>query len=103
MVRRMTNSIRPVVVASLLGKGEAQMTLRSREDAIERSRGKLQDKTKPNLGGGDRWLGAERSEGWIHEARRPERRQARRFIAPDKGTKNRPFRSQSVHTSDEAG
>ena len=29
LVRRMTNAIRPVVVVSLLGKGEAQVTQRS--------------------------------------------------------------------------
>lgn len=42
LVRRKTNSIRPVVVASLLASGEAQWTLQSREGcgrAKARSRG----------------------------------------------------------------
>ena len=59
-------------------------------------------KTRPRLGGGNRWLEAERLEGSVHETRRPERHRTE-FIVPDKDTKSRPPRSQSTHSSAEAG
>jgi hypothetical protein len=66
-VRRiMTNSIRPVVVASLLGNGEAQMTLQSRGmGAVGETdpRGKFRSQTKPGFGNGNRWLETEWPEG----------------------------------------
>ena len=79
------------------------MTLWSRvRDAVGRPRGRLRAKTKPGLGDDIRWLEAERREDLMHETRRPGRFRTA-FIVPDKDTKNRPPRSQSTHSSVEAG
>ena len=100
----MTNSIRLVVVASPLGNGEAQVTPGSPKGMRPKGRaGKLRVETRPGPGGDNKWLEAERLEGLIREARRPERKTSAAFIAPDKDTKNRPLRSQSIRSSDEAG
>ena len=48
-----------------------------------------------------RWLATERREGLVHESGRPE--QGPPVFIPEVGAKSRLFRSQSVHSSDEAG
>src|SRR5580658_946243 len=87
----MTNSIRPVIVASLLGKGEAQNTLWS---SGMRSAGRRNCAVglgpKPDRCSGDDegWLETEWMEDSIHETKRSERT-GRRSLPVSVGTKNR--------------
>ena len=68
---------------------------------LQRSRGgKLRDKTRPEPGDDDRWLETEWSEGSIHETRRPGR--CKTVFMPERAEEPPP-RSQSVHSSEEAG
>jgi len=89
----MTNSIRPYRLASLRFNGEAQTPPAGGEAHGAEGLG-----VKATMGAG-RWLETERSEGRLREARRPARLQEGRRSR--KATP--PCRSQSTHSSDEAG
>ena len=82
LVRRITNSIRPVVTASLLGNGEAQ-TFEKRRKPI-----KLRGSVEKRRRGSNGWLETEWQEGKVHESG-----------IPDRGSDC--IRSQSLHRSEE--
>jgi hypothetical protein len=92
----MTNSIRPVVAASLLAKGEAQQTSAmpclsgwDSLTAISTVRPIVEGKSSNRSDGG--WLETEWPEDSGHEAMRPA------------GINDMTGRSQRSHSSDEAG
>ena len=83
LVRRITNSIRPVVTVSLLGNGEAQ-TFEKKKKEVYQAEG---ERNKAMIGSSG-WLETEWQEGKVHESG-----------IPDRGSDC--IRSQSLHRSEE--
>jgi hypothetical protein len=67
----MTNSIRPVVVASLLGKGEAQDAVAPAHRVNKAGDGQLWGEKQIDPGDGNGWLETEWWDGSVREAGRP--------------------------------
>ena len=102
MVRRITNSIRPVDVASLLAKGEAQdakVRGRTRGDSCGKPRLRKSVQRAEDVNG---WLETERLEGSVTVSRDP-------WSGPESGVhaewaeEPQPTRGQSARSSQEAG
>ena len=95
------NSIRPHVVASLLGNGEAQMTHGPQRAATNPWSGKP-DRENPRDLSGRRWVVGDGMIGRFDDKTRGDLggiKSVFMLLEP----KSRPSRSQSTHNSEEAG
>jgi hypothetical protein len=101
LVDRITNSIRPVVLASLLAKGEAQDVLVP-EGMRGDSHGKPGEENRSSSQEHEGWLEIERQEGSVTVSRDRCSGSDAEFMS-EKTEELRRSRRQSVHSSEEAG
>ena len=92
----MTNTIRPCVATSLRIQGEVQIRGNDTGKPVTLGEQRRSDgRARQVFGDGMYGRSCDVNQGDLSGARRV-------FNAPDKGTKSRPGRSQSVHRSEEA-